>query len=243
MTVRDSHYREKQPFRARGLRELDRLIGGVEAEIDALLARREPVRILELGCGYGTALLELAARYGRRVELHGLNRHAHDGDHAVLVRNATERGLVAEGAEDAFPWPALHFGDVARGLPFTERSFDLVYSQVAWLYFGNKLGVLQDVMRVLDDDGIAKIDADEIRPGLPAEYARLVEIWQDGRLVTFGDYLRRYGGDLVAAPHGEYARFGRCPRFGEDLERVLDVDLEQVDPNWDGVKCVYRVVR
>ena len=237
MTLRDSHFREKLPFRARGLADLERLVGGVRGEIDALLAKRAPVRVLELGCGYGTALLELAEHYGARVELFGLNRHPHDGDHEVLVRNAALRG-IATGP--GFAWPTIHHGDVARGLPFADRSIDLVYSQVAWLYFGDKLGVLRDVVRVLADDGVAKIDADELRTHLPPEYARLVEVWDDGRLVTFREYLRRFGADLVAAPEGEYVRLRKCEGFADDVECVLELDLERVHAHWDGIKCVYR---
>jgi SAM-dependent methyltransferase len=241
MTVRDSHYRAKQAFRARGLVDLDRLVGGIEAEIDALLERREPVRILELGCGYGTALLELAARYGSRVELHGINRDAHDGDRAVLERNATERGLVTEGSRQSFAWPALHFGDVARGLPLADASIDLAYSQVAWRYFGNKLFVLQEVVRVLAAGGIAKIDADEIQHSLPPEYARLVEIWDAGRIVPFRAYLQRFGADLVPAPEGEYVRLGKCAGFAADVELVQELDVARLHADWDGVKCVYRL--
>lgn len=238
--ISDRHYRDKRAFRARGLQELDRLVGGVTAEIDRLLVEREPVRILELGCGYGTALLELGERYGARVELHGLNRAREDGDVDILMRNAAERGLVASHGPSAGRFPALHYGDVARGLPFPDGAFDLVYSQVAWLYFGNKVAVIQEVVRVLADDGVAKIDADELRPGLPAEYRRLVEIWEAGRLVPFGEYARRFGMALTPAPEGEYLRFGKCPGFGADLELVAQIDLSELCSHWDGVKCVYR---
>ena len=66
--IRDAKYRAKLPFRARGHAELVDRIGGIFAEIDARLAGRESVRVLELGCGYGTVLLELGQRYGPRVE-------------------------------------------------------------------------------------------------------------------------------------------------------------------------------
>ena len=108
----------------------------------------------------------------------------------------------------------MAYGDVADGLPFDADYCDLVCSQVAWLYFGNKVGVLQEVIRVLKPDGIAKIDADEVRPGLPPEYGRLVEIWEDGKLVPFGDYLRRFGMGLVPAREGQYLRIGQAERFG-----------------------------
>lgn len=233
--VRDAHYRDKLPHRARGVADLDRRVGGVCTEIDERLARRDVVRILELGCGYGTALLDLRARYGRRVELHGVNRFPGDGNPAILLRNATDRGLTAGDAR----LPTIVHGDVAAGLPFPDASFDLVYSQVAWLYFGNKVGVIREVIRVLDAGGLAKIDADEVQPGLPPEYARLVEIWQDGRLLPFGEYLRRYGMALAPAPEGEFLRFGKALRFGEDLTPVFEIDVSRLHAHWDGIKCVY----
>lgn len=233
--ISDARYREKQAHRGRGLADAERLIGGVSSEIDGILARRRPARVLEIGCGFGTALLELRARYGERVELHGLNREAREGNREILLRNAAERGLDVGGA-----LPALHHGDVADGLPFPNAAFDLVYSQVAWMYFGNKIAVLREIQRVLADDGLAKIDVDELRPGLPAEYARLVEIWEAGRLLPLGDYAQRFGMALAPAPEGEYLRFAKCPGFGDDLELVQEIDLTRLCADWDGIKCVYR---
>ncbi|HEX6136787.1 MAG TPA: methyltransferase domain-containing protein [Casimicrobiaceae bacterium] len=238
--IREQHYRDKIPHRGRGVGDLDRRVGGVFGEIDERLGRRDVVRILELGCGYGTALLELRARYGRRVELHGLNRRPGDGNPEILLRNAAERGLTGASVAANVPWPAIAYADVAGGLPFADDAFDLVYSQVAWLYFGNKVGVLRDVMRVLRPDGVARIDADEVRSDLPPEYRRLVEIWESGRLLPLGDYVRRYGMTLAPAAEGEYLRFGKSAGFGEDLTPVLEIDLSTLHVHWDGIKCVYR---
>ena len=240
--IRDPHYRAKLPFRARGHAELSELVGGVFADIEDRLGRKEVVRVLELGCGYGTVLLELKRRFGLRVELHGINRQRGDGDAEILLRNGIERGLIAPDSTVADALPAITYVDVAGGLPFDDSRFDIVYSQVAWLYFANKVAVLRDVSRVLCNDGLAKIDADELRLGLPPEYQRLVEIWDDGQLLPFGDYLRRFGMALVPAAEGEYLRFGKSPRFGADLELVFEVDLSTLHAHWDGIKCVYRLM-
>jgi SAM-dependent methyltransferase len=234
--VRDAHYRAKLAFRARGLADLARHVGGIEADLERRLEIGTIVRILEIGCGYGTALLELASRYGDRVELHGINREPHDGDAATLARNAADRGI----AVDVSRLPSLHYGDVAHGLPFADATFDLVYSQVAWMYFANKLGVLREVQRVLRHDGIARIDADEVRPGLPPEHARLVEIWERGTLVPLGDYVRRHDAQLLAAPEGHYLEVRAGNGLGDDVELVHEIDLSRIHAHWDGIQCIYR---
>lgn len=239
--LRDAKYRAKLPFRARNHAALVQRVGGVYADIDARLARREPIRVLELGCGYGTVLLELGQRYGSRIQTFGVNREHNDGDADIFLRNATERGLVVPGAAPPFALPTIAYGDIGDGLPFDDRSFDLVYSQVAWRYFPNKVFVLREVSRVLRDDGVAKIDAEELRPNLPREYQRLVEIWQDGALVPFGDYARRFGMSFAPSAEGEYLRFGKSPLFGADLTQVQQIDLASLQAQWDGIKCVYRL--
>jgi SAM-dependent methyltransferase len=238
--IRDSHFRAKQPFRARGVAELSARIGDVDAEIVRRLdAGTTPVRVLELGCGYGSVLLEWRQRHGERIALTGLNREEQDGDDAIVRRNGIERGLV--DASDTAAMPALAFGDAADGLPFADASFDLVVSQVAWLYFGRKAHVLREIARVLDRDGVARIDADEIHPRLPPEYARLFEIWHRGRLVPLGDYLARHGGAIRRADQGEYLAFGKLEGLGDDLLPVAEIDLATIDPDWDGIKCIYRL--
>jgi len=238
--LRDAHYREKLAHRGRGVSDLARTVGGIVDEIDERLAKRDTVRVLELGCGYGTALLELATRYGKRAELHGMNHLPDDGNADILLRNARERGLLG-ATPDVRDLPTLAFGDVANGLPFPDDTFDLVYSQVAWLYFGAKLAVVREVMRVLRADGVAKIDADELRPQLPQEYRRLVEIWENGMLVPFGAYASRHGVALTAAPDGTYLRFRKSPTFAADVVPVAEIDLSEICADWDGVKCVYRI--
>ena len=237
----EAHYREKLVHRARGVRELDRRVGGVFAEIDQRLARQQRVRVLELGCGYGTALLELRARYGEKVELHGLNRVHEDGNVDILLRNAREKRVFGDDAPQLGDLPSIAYGDASAGLPFREDYFDLVYSQVAWLYFGNKAAVLREVSRVLRADGIAKIDADQRRPGLPPGYRDLMEIWHQGRRIALAAYLRRFGIAFAAALDGEFLRFGKSPGVADDLELVFQIDLAEIHSHWDGIKCVYRM--
>src|SRR4029079_15510721 len=89
--MREDRYRAKFGHRGRGLADLERLVGGVAEDIEVRLAQRQRVRVLELGCGFGTALLDLRERFGDRIELHGLNRERNDGDAEVMRRTLRDR--------------------------------------------------------------------------------------------------------------------------------------------------------
>jgi SAM-dependent methyltransferase len=234
----EARYRRKRGHRGRGLADLEARAGPLRAEIDARLRDREVVDVLELGCGYAIALLDLAARYGPRVRTWGVNLRAEPGQDAILRSEAARRGLDVQARPDALP--SLAHGDVARGLPFPDGRFDVVVSQVAWRYFGNKVGVLREVVRVLRDDGVGLIDADEFDAKLPAEYGRLVEIWETGRIVAFGDYLARHGMAFAPTPNGRALRIVKARGFGDDLVRCVEIDTAAIDPRFDGIKCVYR---
>jgi SAM-dependent methyltransferase len=233
----EARYRRKQAHRGRGLADLEERVGDVCAEIDARLAGQRVVRVLELGCGYAIALLDLVARYGSRVETSGINLREENGQDEILHREAKARRIEVDAQVNALP--SIVHGDVAQGLPFADGTFDLVVSQVAWRYFRNKIGVLREVVRVLRADGLGLIDADEFDAKLPPEYGRLVEIWDDGRLVTFGDYLLRHGAEFAPARDGTCVRLGKCEALGEDLALRFEVDASQLHPLWDGIKCVY----
>jgi SAM-dependent methyltransferase len=229
-----SRYERKREHRGRGLADLERRVGNVRAEIDARLARQDVVRVLELGCGFGMALLDLVAHYGERVQTVGITQLRSDADRDVQHREAARRS-IAPGTH----LPAIAVADVSRGFPFADDAFDLIVSQVAWQYFAGKARVLREAMRVLSPSGIALIDADEVERRLPGEYARLVEIWHDGRLLTFGDYLLQAGGSLAEAPDGTYVRAGKCASLGAHLTPLFEIDLADIHAGWDGVKCVY----
>jgi SAM-dependent methyltransferase len=233
----EARYRRKQAHRGRGLLDLEERIGDACAEIDRRLAGQPVVRVLELGCGYAIALLDLVARYGARIEVCGINLREDDGQGEILRREAKARGIDLEACPGLRP--TLVHVDVAHGLPFADDSFDLVVSQVAWRYFRNKIGVLRDVVRVLRADGVGLIDADEFDAKLPREYGRLVEIWDERVLVPFADYVAHFGMSFVRVARGRALRVVKATSFGKDLVPRLEIDTQAIDSHWDGIKCVY----
>jgi SAM-dependent methyltransferase len=235
----EARYRRKQGHRGRGLADLHERVGDVSAEIEARLAARPTVRVLELGCGYANALLDLVARYGEGVETYGLNLRREDGQAEILRREAKARNIDV----DVAGLPSLLHGDVAHGVPLADASVDVVVSQVAWRYFRNKVGVLREVIRVLRPDGVGMIDADEFDAKLPPEYGRLVEIWDAGELLAFERYAAAFGMAFVPTPRGRALRLVKNASFGADLVPRVEIDANAIDERWDGIKCVYALRR
>ncbi len=102
-------------FKGRGLAELEARVGNVCAVIDDALESGIRPRILEIGPGFGTALLELDQAYGERVELFGINLSERDGSSHSLSINLNRIGSNASGSRRL---PLIVYGDVAERIPF-----------------------------------------------------------------------------------------------------------------------------
>ncbi|WP_028661710.1 glycine/sarcosine N-methyltransferase [Saccharomonospora saliphila] len=97
-------------------------------------------RILDVGAGYGGAARYLAKTYGCKVTCLNLSE----------VENNRNRQFSAEQG-------LAHLIDVVDGsfedLPFEDNEFDIVWSQDAMLHSGDRVRVLQEVVRVLKPAG------------------------------------------------------------------------------------------
>jgi SAM-dependent methyltransferase len=125
--------------------------------------------VLDVACGTGV----LACAVARRVEPGG----------SVTGLDPNEEMLkVARRKSDAIEWRAGR----AEAIPFANDTFDAVVSQFGMMFFGDAVGALREMMRVLRPGGrlaVAVCDALEKSPGYAA----------------FEDLLRRLFGDQVAA--------------------------------------------
>ncbi len=115
------------------------------AMFGAVLLQHVPLRAgmtaLDAGCGTGFPLLELAQRLGPDSRVHGL-----DPWHAAVRR--AERKRKQWNVHHA----ALRVGDAAH-MPFRDRSFDLVVSNLGVNNFADARASLRECRRVLRDGG------------------------------------------------------------------------------------------
>ena len=225
-------------YRGRGLLDLEQRVGGIHDAIDKQLRTRRSIKILEIGCGFGLALLQLRARYGARVELEGLNSSSEDGDPLMMQLGAVALGLPPELASGI----GLTYHDVADGLPYADQAFDLVFSQVAWLYFPDKLRALMEVQRVLSPHGLAKIECQvEVKGNVP-EYRELAQIWCGGTKIPFFEFVSSLPGISVhVAPRGPYLQLRAANSPPKAWQLLYTMNLRRLAPDWFGHRSVYRL--
>ena len=97
-------------------------------------------RVLDMGAGYGGAARHLAARHGANVTCLNLSE----------AENARNRRLTAEaGLSDRIEVVHGAFEDT----PYPDQSFDIVWSQDAFLHSGDRERVLDEAVRVLKPGG------------------------------------------------------------------------------------------
>jgi SAM-dependent methyltransferase len=228
-----------------------------------LVAAQRPLRILEIGCGHGGALLDLADRYSDQVELHGINRDESDGTHVQMEQLAAARGINCALLLDGI---RIHYFDVCEPWPFPSDHFDVIYSQSAFIWFCDKVFALHEVHRVLHEDGVARIELRVVRHRHPAEYAKTLTIYDGDHEVAFAEYIRPFGnlrlettGDSVGRKVVRVARQGlrlvtgrrrkphrRQPFLvmtkGHPFNLGLSLAKSIIPPKpWGGAQSIYRV--
>jgi len=127
-----------------------------------MIQSAEPVRILDVGCGRGSFLLDCKERWENKVECVGIS--AHD----ITNRSYPEFSLDGEISQATAP--ALKdrdikivIGDAQSLTRALQRDnvngkFDVVVSASSMLYFSDPFAAIKGMYDVLDADGVAFID-------------------------------------------------------------------------------------
>ncbi|MGZ5441768.1 MAG: class I SAM-dependent methyltransferase [Thermoanaerobaculia bacterium] len=213
------------------------------AMFGALLLERVPLEAntiaLDVGCGTGFPLLELAQRLGPGSFVHGL-------DPWITAVARAERKRRQTGVTNA----ALHVGDAAA-MPFRSAAFTLVVSNLGLNNFADPRAAVAECRRVLHRGGVLALTTnlvghmrelyevfESVLP--PARHAALhahiahrasidgLRAMLDGagffvRAVIEDTFVMRYANGAALFSH-EFIRFGFLPAWREVAgeESVLD---------------------
>ena len=240
--MREHEVAAKLTHRGRGLGKLEKRVGPVcQAIQDRLTATKKKIRLLEIGCGLGVALMELRHRFRDSVELTGTNKERSHGNRETMLAAASlcNVGNLADGQPIVLP--TILYCDMASGLPFDDCSFEVVVSQMCIQYVDDKVLFLREAARVLTEDGIAMIHTPLIASDMPPPFDLLLEIWDQGTLLPFSTYLAGLKGQSEKRfGYHSCVHLSHKVEFGSDLELVYSIRLNKIFPSWDGVKSTYR---
>jgi SAM-dependent methyltransferase len=149
-------------YRLRSFEQMEDRFG--KDTITGFLAERlktqKTVRVLEIGFGEGRCLLELQERFPQ-ARLFGVNypKTKTMASGKDLARNAKDLDIAVKRS------PRVAFYDVNEGLRFPDGYFDVIMSQVAIHYVGDKARLYEEAWRVLKADGRAFLHVDRDREG------------------------------------------------------------------------------
>ena len=175
--------------KTRGLDELEKEVGDVSAEIALRIKRSDkPVRVLEIGCGYGGVLADLVEKFGDKIELHAINMDEAHGNLSTVK---------AVAAKNGFSSPLLHkinfnYFDVCQPWPLPDNHFDVIYSQSVFLHLPDRVLTFHEINRTLKADGIARIEACLVRPKLAPEFQTTFIVKDGDKEITFEEYSRSF---------------------------------------------------
>jgi sarcosine/dimethylglycine N-methyltransferase len=174
-------------------------------------------RVIDLGCGYGSTARYIASRYGCTVIGQTISN-----EELKLANIRAERSSAKDLL--TFEWGDFH------NIEYPDASFDVVWSQEAFLHGADKSRILSECYRVLKPGGTLIFSDILVRRDTPQAdreriYARLntVDIWD------FDDYteaLPKQGFTVLKAEdHSQYV----APTYGGVVSKVRDNRSELVE--------------
>jgi len=226
--------------RLRGITESKERIGDITLLIKKQLKEKRKIRVLEVGCGYCRALMELKKLFGDKIETHGINlekrwdvklARRYGLKHKIFTKKEIDKNL-----------PKIYILDAGKKLPFKSGSYDFIFSQASVQYIHDKALFLEEVNRLLSKNGTAIIELQEYKPKHSIEYKNLFEIWHKDKIIRSMDYLKRFKNIKFKKYKWEshVLEIKKSKNFKLNLKLITSFDLNNINPTWWGTKAIYK---
>jgi len=144
---------------------MDGAVAALTKELLDLAAPQSNERVLDIGCGAGTTVLELASRVG-------VGGHVLGADVSEPSVARAQQRIAAAGLRHAEAIVA----DVSAH-PFTPNSFDLAFSRFGVMFFGDPQAAFTNVRRAMKPGGrltlaVFRAAAEKLWPNAPVDAVR-----------------------------------------------------------------------
>jgi len=123
-------------MRTRGLWSVKNRLGSIMPVLRQFLKEKSKVRVLELGCGYGRAMLQLKQKLPD-LEIIGMNLQEYPEQHKEF---------------------RYIYGDAGRKIPLPDNSINFIYSIAAIHFVKDKAKFIEEAFRVLRPGGEFRVN-------------------------------------------------------------------------------------
>ena len=177
--------------KTRGLKEAKIKLGDLDKVISKILRKKKKAKIFESGCGYGKVMTELKKKFGKKIDIVGMNLMPDHGDKKKIISFALKENIITKNEVKQLKSIKLIFGDAGKKLPFKTSSIDLVYSQTSSYLYKDKMHFFEEVARILSKEGIAKITIPE-SSSPPKKFLPLLRIYDNKKFIPFEKFIKKY---------------------------------------------------
>ncbi len=223
--------------RAQGLDGAKGRIGNITKQIKEILKKKKKIKILEIGAGFGRALLELKQIFGKRVEVFGTNYES-KWNQKLTQKYALDQKFSKKEI------PKIYTKiDAGEKLPFKSSNFDFVFCQATMQYILDRAFFIEEVNRILTKEGFGILELQEYRSDHPKEYENLIEVWDNGKRIDFLKHLKKFKNIQIKKSKGRdwhYVIMKKIKNLDLGLKLVHCIDLENdIYSGWWGKKVIY----
>lgn len=217
-------------------------LGNVINYTKEVLKKKQKAKILEVGTGYGRALLELKQIFGDKVETYGINLEK-NWNLSLCKKYAKQEGFSSKNIPDK-----IYILDAAKKLPFKSGTFDIIFNPATMQYLSDKIQFIEEAHRILTKEGIAALELEQYRPTHPVEYQNNIEIWdKEGKRIDVLNYLKKFKNIQVKKSKNRpwhYILMKKVKNFNLGLKLIKYINLEEIAPSpvfW-GSKSIYVII-
>jgi SAM-dependent methyltransferase len=232
---------EKLSFRGRGLNEFKKKVEDPFPYIEKF--NDIPIKVLEIGCGFGQLLIDLVYKSKKDLFLYGVNRNTTDVDLQRAIKIAKFKKSVPENY--SLNLENIHFlsFDAGKGLPFPDQSFDLIVSQVCIAYIPEKLFLIKEIKRLLTSEGTALLQVEFENfsdKGVLDENFTTLEIEDEKGAINLETYFNKYPGFFyVRRSTGSTLKIQGGGTIEFNAEFVSSYEFQDNDQH--GIKSIYKI--
>jgi len=225
--------------RSQGLKGAKGRIGDIKKYCNDLLKYKSKIKILEIGAGFGQALLELKEIFSDKIEIYGTN-YEKEFNKKLVKEYARDNGFSIKEKDI----PKIYILDAGKKLRFNSNSFDFIFCQATMQYIIDRALFIEEANRILTKQGTAVLELQEFRDDHPKEHKEMIEILEGAKKINFLKHLKNFKNIKIKKSKGRdwhYIIMKKSKDFDLRLKLIKSIPLENKTKKLWGEKVIFKL--